>query len=438
MDTSVSLNSADQRVTINSDSQPALRFRLRSEAEAVLLCALDGRSRVQEDRLRKLISTEAFHWDRFWSYAGQQDVLPLVGQVINNLAREIPVADAVPAAREARLQTLLYNIALHRELKCVRELLSRHAIPVVPLKGTHITERLYGALDLRRCGDIDVLVRESDREAARSLLQSAGYSAADEVSPVTGNHPFHGMPLVRRSGSASFALELHWKLSDPSFVTIDYDQLWERVLTVGAPQEDLRPLPTEETLVFLALHLPKHDTGLLRLLIDIDRLIRREDASLDWPAAVALAESWSASGLLYFALRTVTQTLDTPVPDWVMRRLQPSLWRSAFVRVLAGPKVILQPPTHAHLRANRFRVAYCAMLYPSSRTVRAYWRYLFPRPACDGVDATWNNLGAARRLATGITWTGLVLLTAVADLLKQRVVRLFRRGYLLHSVGASS
>ncbi len=423
MDTSVSLSRADERVRIISDSQPALRFRLRPEEEAVLLCALDGRNSVQEDRLRKLISTDAFDWDQLWSYAGQQDVLPLVGQVISSLAREIPVAGGVPAAREARLQTLLYNMALHRELACVGELLGRHAIPLIPLKGTHITERLYGTLGLRRCGDIDVLVRESDRKAAGSLLQSAGYSAADEVSRVTENHPFHGIPLVRRSGSVTFALELHWKLSDPSFVTIDYDQLWERALTSGDPDEELHPLPAEETLVFLSLHLPKHDTGLLRLLIDLDRLIRREAASLDWPATVEVAESWSASALLYFALRNVTQTLDTPVPNWVMQRLKPPLWRSAFVHVLAGPKVMLHPPTHAHLRANRFRVAYCAMLSPRSRTVRAYWKYLFSRPPRDGSGAPRRTVGAARRLATGITWTGLVLLTAVADLLKERVVR---------------
>ncbi|MBI4507064.1 MAG: nucleotidyltransferase family protein, partial [Chloroflexi bacterium] len=251
--------------------------------------------------------------------------------------------------------------------------------------------------------------------AARAVLRDMGYVPGQPASPGIEEHSFHGVPLVRHEGGSTFVVELHWQLNNPQFVTIDYTRLWRRILAAGSDRAPLRPLPAEELLLFLSLHLAKHENGVLRLLADVDRLVRREAAALDWPYAVALARHWSVAGLLYFALQRAQALLDTPLPGWVLPHLAPAPWRRALVGLLAGPSAILRPLPDEHLHYNRFRLAYCIMLDPPNRAVAAYRHYLFAPAASRSSGVLLGTVDCARRLARGLAWTGLVLGSALVD-----------------------
>lgn len=388
-------------------------LQLRPEEEAILLCSYFRRTGQQEATLLGLVGDDGFVWPDFWAEADEQQILPLVTQTLTEsiLADVIPKA-VVDDARALRMRLSVHCLSLHGELQRIGKRLQARGIPVVPLKGTELSARLYGAIDSRRPGDIDILIPREHLEEARAILRSCGYTPAANVKHGVESHSFHGVPWVREDANMSYVLELHWGLNDPRFVTVDYEAMWRRILDRGVDTRGFNQLPDEELLVFLGMHLAKHDVGLVRLLGDVDRLVRRTNSPLDWLHVLSLAERWSAAGLLYFSLERASQLLDTPVPPWVLLRLRPSAWSRHLVAALAGPARVLRPPSMTHLRNNSFRLAYCAMLTPTTRGLEAFWSYFFGpqhRPARGPVGAVAANV---QRVGRGVAWTLLVTASA--------------------------
>lgn len=420
----------------------ACRLRLSAEEEAVLLCIRAERDQPQQERLHHLLADGRFDWFRFWEWSAMQEVQPLVAKALC----AAPVASCVPPAavkqaKEVRLQHLAYNLRLEAELSRIAKALRAGGIPVTPLKGTQLALRLFGALDARQVGDIDILVPEAQIEPARHTLRALGYAPAANASHGLEEHSFHGVPFVRQVPGGAFAVELHWKLSNPRFLTIDYSDLWHRIIGAGGAGELLHhPLPGEETLLFLALHLPKHGTGALRLLADIDRLIRIEGHRLDWLHVLALAERWNVAELLYFALIRAQLLFSTPVPNWTLQRVHPAGWRRILVDLLAGPDALLRPPTDENLRYNRFQMAYCAMLSPASKAFDAYTSYLFPAPDPSQMvprAVFRSSMRSVERVGHGVAWTALAFASAIGGLdNSQRIGQLLRGAH--HVAGAQS
>jgi len=345
--------------------------------------------------------------ESLWKVAAEHETSPQLARTLSASPFDaILRVEIAEQARLVRLQTAFYNLAVHAELKTIAGLMQEKAIPVVPLKGTHLAERLYDSLDARRVGDMDILVPEDRLENARAILRGMGY---DTVETEHGrDHPFHGAPFVRAAGPAGrFVVELHWKLSDPRFLSVDYPRLWDRVAAYS--EGPLCPLPSEETLVFLAVHLCKTASGVLRLLADIDRLIGREGPTMDWDLVVKLAESWSAAWQLYAALYRSEQLLGTELPSGLMDRLRPPGWRRAVIELLAGSEAVLRPPVSPDLRYNEFMLAYSAAVNPMSRSFDAFLHYLFPHPSQERSSGIAAILERPQRAAHGVGSTGVAL-----------------------------
>jgi hypothetical protein len=383
-------------------------WRLTAEEELLLLCARAERQPSQDERLLSLIADPKTNWTLFWEMANRHEIAPLVARALSTAPYNgvLPEA-ATGTVRTVRFQAAGYNMAVHAELLRIGRALQERGIPAVPLKGTHLAERLYGGLDARRVGDIDVLVPEVQIEEARAVLRELSYTTVD--SEHGRDHPFHGLPWIREGNSARFGVELHWMLSSPRFFPVDYERFWERVLarTTDTP---LRPLPSEESLVYLAAHLAKTERGVLRLLADIDRLVRVEGPTMDWASVAEIAEAWSATWQVHACLSRSASLLGTPVPTQELERLRPPAWRNAVIELLAGPLAVLRPPTTQKLRYNKYMLAYCAALGPFSRSLDAMGYYLFQ-------ERHAQTLKLPVRAAHGLLYTGW----AVGDALRQRL-----------------
>jgi hypothetical protein len=201
---------------------------------------------------------------------------------------------------------------------------------------------------------------------------------------------------------------------------VDYDRLWQRILAHRRERNGLLALPDEETLLFLALHAVKSTRGLLRLLADIDRLLRREGPSLDWGYAVALARDWDADWMLYVALCWTRQLYGTPLPSQVIEQVEPPARRRILLDLLVPPRVIVRPPASDQFRAARLRSAHFAMMRPVGRAWRAYLAYL-----CGERSRRVRRHGGAgaltaraRQAAGGLCWSGLALAGAAREAIR--------------------
>ena len=379
----------------------------RQRVSAALLRCIAGAS---DTEVLAAIDAADGDWNAVWEQAEEQHVQPLVAQMLlrPSLVPSLPPA-VVSQAKAIRLQWAMLNMATHAELERIGRCFAEHGIAVAPLKGTSLAQRLYGDLAGRRCGDIDLLVPLEQRERASDLLADMGYRLREANRPGVKDHPFHGVPLMRVVGRVGFVVELHWNVSDPRFVPVDASQLWQHITANAEVHGGLSQLPVEALLVFLAIHFPKHDRGLLRLLADIHHLIRNEGATIDWAELIALAEQWYADDILAFVLSYARSLLETPVPEWVLERLRPSRPKQGLVRRLTGTERILYPPETEHLRISRFRLAYCAMLRPPWRAMHAYWHYVIVPPVDHDDSSSGVLVDAIRRPLSGLARTALAL-----------------------------
>jgi hypothetical protein len=386
------------------------------EEEAVLLSVQFAWDGTQRRRFLSLLSDPAFKWDQFWHVADEQQVVPLAARCLTSpeVVASLP-GPIVDQAKQSRFVWLAHALGLHAELQRLMQALKSCGIPVAPLKGTALAERLYGSLDGRSTSDIDILVPESRLLEARAILRDNGYAPSSDVRPGIEEHSFHGVPFIRTLPSRMFVVELHWKLSNPRFVTVNYDDLWARMLSARGDSDGPYTLPTADTLLHLALHMPKHSAGALRLLADIDRLVRREATALDWTRLECRADSWGVRHALYFALLRSQTFLGTPLPPQVLQRLAPSPWRSAFVHLVAGPRMLLHPPAQPFLRHTRLQLAHCAMQMPLQRTLDAYAHYLLAPGKLRGSGTCASVSGRVLGGLRGLAWTVIAVGSAVVD-----------------------
>ena len=90
----------------------------------------------------------------------------------------------------------------------VEERLRREGIPVLPLKGTDLSLRLYGTVEARSSRDIDLLVPAPALPRAVALLQGLGYDAPRDRVRRDGRPLLH----FELSGPGLPRIELHWRV----------------------------------------------------------------------------------------------------------------------------------------------------------------------------------------------------------------------------------
>jgi len=109
------------------------------------------------------------------------------------------------------------SMANAANLRKVSQLLTENKISFLAFKGPTLALYLYGNVNMRHAGDLDLLIDLFEVETAEAVLQRAGYRRSEpdfELSPKQQNvyqavchHFIYQMP------GESLAIELHWRLT---------------------------------------------------------------------------------------------------------------------------------------------------------------------------------------------------------------------------------
>jgi hypothetical protein len=118
--------------------------------------------------------------------------------------------------RDGFLMNGAKNALLFKELAQVLKALEQANIPVIVLKGAHLTASVYSHMAVRTMGDIDLLVGRSDLEKSVSRLGDLGYFARTKVTDVaTWCETHRHWPRMFQPPPAP-GIEIHWALTAPS------------------------------------------------------------------------------------------------------------------------------------------------------------------------------------------------------------------------------
>ncbi|MGI9175283.1 MAG: nucleotidyltransferase domain-containing protein [Rhodothermales bacterium] len=296
---------------------------VRPEMELLFAAA-----RTQPDRAQvEALATQALDWDAVLRLAVRHEVPPLL---YRNLAEIAP--DRVPAPFLKKLRRFFHAhlrraMLLASELSPLMERFEARGIPCVPFKGPVVAAMAYGDITLRPFGDLDVLVKSADVQAATELLKENGFEEALPMGAGTGKTatwrlylPFqrpweNANGYIRDGGTdAQVPVDLHWGIAPRYFTySLDPEALWQRLQPLEVAGQTVRTFSPEDTLLHLCLHGTIHHWATLRLVCDVAEMIRSHP-DLDWPWIFERARVLQSQRMLRLALCLADDLLAAPLP----------------------------------------------------------------------------------------------------------------------------
>lgn len=263
----------------------------------------------------------AADWDEIFELAKHHGLAPNLFHALK------PHKEALEMPEEifAELQRIYFtaaarNTRLYGELERLLQGFNREKIPVGLLKGVHLAEAVYGNIALRSMADIDLLVKESDLEQADKLLlaQGAHPHVKTRIKAARGKHFNYTLPAQK------LYLELHWDLINGKNNGIPPEILWSRLEALRVGSADVLVVKPEDLVPYLCLHLAEHLHDLrLRMIIDLDVVIRFFGEALDWKRTAAAIQQWHAETAAHVFLTLASRCFDTPVTPDIFARLAP-------------------------------------------------------------------------------------------------------------------
>ena len=197
------------------------------------------------------------------------------------------VLDAVAAEARAAAAT---ELARGREVTRVLAALAERRLLPILLKGTALAYSRYRSPALRPREDTDLLIRETEADAARQVMGELGYRAPAYDEQLHGQ-----VPLVRTDDLAvQHAFDFHWRLSTQAAFAelLGYDEIASESVAVPALGPAARAACDVHALLLACVHPAMHHRNEERLIWvhDVHLLAGRlRERELDRFAELAVA-----------------------------------------------------------------------------------------------------------------------------------------------------
>jgi hypothetical protein len=225
----------------------------------------------------------------------------------------------VPTAARGALEDTARTLAL-RALAGVRELLrivralEDAGVGVAAYKGPALAADVHGDVGARRFTDLDLLVAERDRDAARRALLAIGYQAPaglterEERFYSTWEGVAHFV-----AADADLPVELHWRVQAPRYGgPQDPEEIVRGARRCPLGGGSVLLPAVEAQAVLLALHGVKHAWTSLLWVVDFANAVAREPC--DWDLFDAAAAQWGVERAAHIALLVAHDLVRLPVP----------------------------------------------------------------------------------------------------------------------------
>jgi hypothetical protein len=276
--------------------------------------APDLAERVDE-RFGKAAAAE---WSGFLRLMDEQGTGPLAASALLDLDEQLlPAQVRSSLAERVRLANLRAGVLVGELLEIV-DAFEQRGIEVVAHKGPALSLLAYGRVGARDSVDLDLVVRESDVDAAERLLRERGYrrSLPGDLSPRADRAWRRVGNEIEFVGDWIF-VDLHWRLF-PTWLPfrLEPGPLWPLAQRVSLAGGTLRTWSREVQLVAHCLHGAKDRWRKMLWLCDVDRLVRGIPAP-SWDTVVALGEAARGRRALGLGLLLAHRLLGTPLPPEV-------------------------------------------------------------------------------------------------------------------------
>lgn len=216
------------------------------------------------------------------------------------------------------LDNSVKNLGLYAELDNIIQVLNRHNIIVIALKGLFLADKVYKNIGIRRMSDIDILLPDHRiEEAYHLLIDHLGYTIHGGKS-LSLNKGGHIAPLVSPTG---IIIELHWTIMLGQNTAED---VVRRAVPVKLLKSNLLTLDAEDNILYLCKHVAhthRFGYGGLRAICDIAWAIEYYGMDLNWDILVVRGRDWGWERIIYLALAVSERLVGAKVDEKIFAAL---------------------------------------------------------------------------------------------------------------------
>lgn len=298
--------------------QNYLQDQTGDESRVLGLLLLCARAYVTADYgiLSKAAPLRPEGWRLLETKALEMRIVPIVHAAAH--VDESPIPAEVGGNLERIVKAnLLNNKYLLREGHRLLGVLETQGILAVPFKGLWLAWLLYGNLSMRISGDIDILVRKRDFNAARASIIEQGYREhLSEVLPRAKRQT----SLESRDGRSK--IDLHWSVFTRRFHTsTEEDCLYESLQVTEIEGIRHRTFSTPANLNIICIQGSKDCWPDLGRVCDAAMCLGQCGHG-DWNDAVSLAHGLGTYRALLLGTRLAHEVTGVPLPSGAAADIQ--------------------------------------------------------------------------------------------------------------------
>lgn len=319
-----------------------------------------------------------------------------------------------PNARET-LQRLyqcnvLRNQMIFHHIGSTAQSCQARQIPLIFLKGVHMSAAYYAVPAARSMSDVDVLTTYEHLPELLQILSDQGYQPIVPFQFEKELETRHHVPpyLHPRTG---LKVEVHWSITQPNRPHhIDPDELWERALPFPVPGGGKAlGLSPEDLLLHLCAHAVYNhrlEFG-LRSIYDIREVLASRGERLDWGLVIERSERWGWAPGIYLALRLAQEVAGAEIPEEALAEFPVP---SEQAPIQAAMEMVFSVRQEDKLLLNRLRITQQVQ----SRSIREKVRHFRDRLFISRYD-----LAKRYRLAPSSPLLALYYFVRVKDLIRR-------------------
>lgn len=271
----------------------------------------------------KSVNLALVDWPALIRLAAEQSMLSLVGRdILVRLPSGPDHSQARAFLRDFLLQNTQRNLTLAAETLRLLAVLDEVGIEAFPFKGCVLASVAFGNLASRRSGDIDLLVRRKDVEAAYQALEKAGYVACTLRTPAQQiGHLAFDCEWELINHQRRMVVDLHWGLSGRnSGIPLSLEYLWKRQQEIILCGRKIRAFSPADTISVLCVHAAKHQWQRLEWIYTLASTLRRFP-ELNW-LAILEENTRGAQRILTLGLLLADDLYETDLPEEVRSKIR--------------------------------------------------------------------------------------------------------------------
>ncbi len=218
-------------------------------------------------------------------------------------------------------------------LSVIARLLERAGVEALLVKGAALALTLYPTPAARPMADVDLLVREGDRDRVVAALIAGGCVERPAPDRRHSAALLGETVLLLHAGAMTELVEVHTSLDKVVTRPVDVGALFARASTAPGLPALLVPAPEDHALL-IALHAAGHGFAHPIAFLDLELLLRR---GLDRRALEARARAWRLSTVMFVMLTAMRGLGAASVDDDLVALFDPGPVRRALLgRVVGG------------------------------------------------------------------------------------------------------